>query len=51
MDPGAAKALLAAAGDLEGCGVTLDCPNDRYINDEAICGTPRSSSRPTAAMP
>ena len=37
FDPSAAKALLAAAGYPEGFAVTLDCPNDRYINDEAIC--------------
>ena len=37
FDPGAAKALLAAAGYPEGFAVTLDCPNDRYINDAAIC--------------
>jgi peptide/nickel transport system substrate-binding protein len=39
FDPSAAKALLAAAGYPEGFAVTLDCPNDRYINDEAICRT------------
>ena len=37
FDPDAAKALLAAAGYPDGFAVTLDCPNDRYINDEAIC--------------
>ncbi len=37
FDPDAAKALLAAAGYPEGFAVTLDCPNDRYINDQAIC--------------
>jgi peptide/nickel transport system substrate-binding protein len=37
FDPSAAKALLVAAGYPEGFVVTLDCPNDRYINDEAIC--------------
>ncbi len=36
-DPDAAKKLLAEAGYPNGFGVTLDCPNDRYINDEAIC--------------
>ena len=36
-DPEAAKALLAAAGYPDGFSVTLDCPNNRYINDEAIC--------------
>ena len=30
-------ALLAEAGYEDGFRVTLDCPNDRYINDEAIC--------------
>ena len=32
-----AKRLLAEAGYANGFGVTLDCPNDRYVNDEAIC--------------
>jgi peptide/nickel transport system substrate-binding protein len=36
-DPEAAKRLLAEAGYPEGFGITLDCPNNRYINDEAIC--------------
>ena len=36
-DPNAAKQLLADAGYPDGFEVTLDCPNDRYINDEAIC--------------
>ena len=36
-DPEAAKALLAEAGYPDGFGVTMDCPNDRYVNDEAIC--------------
>ena len=36
-DPEAAKALLAAAGYPDGFEVTLDCPNDRYVNDEEIC--------------
>ena len=36
-DPAGAKKLLAEAGYPEGFGVTLDCPNDRYINDEQIC--------------
>lgn len=36
-DPEASKKLLAEAGYPNGFGVTLDCPNDRYINDEAIC--------------
>jgi len=37
LDPNGAKKLLAEAGYPDGFGVTLDCPNDRYINDEAIC--------------
>ncbi|WP_244314372.1 ABC transporter substrate-binding protein [Pannonibacter tanglangensis] len=32
-----AKALLAEAGYPEGFSVDLNCPNDRYLNDEAIC--------------
>jgi peptide/nickel transport system substrate-binding protein len=32
-----AKALLAEAGYPEGLGVVLDCTNNRYLNDEAIC--------------
>lgn len=36
-DLAAAKGLLADAGYLTGFEVTLDCPNNRYINDEEIC--------------
>jgi len=36
-DPEASKKLLAEAGYPNGFKVTLDCPNDRYINDEQIC--------------
>jgi peptide/nickel transport system substrate-binding protein len=36
-DPEAAKKLLAEAGYPNGFEVTLDCPNNRYINDEEIC--------------
>jgi peptide/nickel transport system substrate-binding protein len=36
-DRGRAKKLLAEAGYPDGFEVTLDCPNNRYINDEAIC--------------
>jgi peptide/nickel transport system substrate-binding protein len=32
-----ANKLMADAGYADGFSVTLDCPNDRYINDEAIC--------------
>jgi len=31
------RKLLADAGYPKGFEVTLDCPNNRYINDEAIC--------------
>jgi peptide/nickel transport system substrate-binding protein len=37
LDLDAAKKLLAEAGYPNGFGVTLDCPNDRYVSDEAIC--------------
>jgi peptide/nickel transport system substrate-binding protein len=33
----AAKALLVEAGYPDGFEVTMDCPNDRYVNDERIC--------------
>lgn len=36
-DVEAAKALMAEAGYGDGFTIQLDCPNDRYINDEAIC--------------
>ncbi|TWH00632.1 peptide/nickel transport system substrate-binding protein [Mesorhizobium sp. J18] len=36
-DPEAAKQLLADAGYPEGFTVGMDCPNDRYVNDEQIC--------------
>lgn len=36
-DPEAAQALLAEAGYPEGFSIGMDCPNDRYVNDEAIC--------------
>ena len=32
-----AKTLMAEAGYADGFSIRLDCPNDRYINDEAIC--------------
>ena len=32
-----ARKLLAEAGYPQGFEVTLDCPNNRYINDERIC--------------
>jgi len=37
FDVEAAKKLLADAGYPNGFSVTIDCPNDRYVNDEAIC--------------
>ena len=36
-DVAAAKALMAEAGYADGFDIALNCPNDRYINDEAIC--------------
>ena len=36
-DVDAAKQLLADAGYTDGFEVELRCPNDRYVNDEAIC--------------
>lgn len=32
-----ARALMVDAGYSNGFSIQLDCPNDRYINDEAIC--------------
>jgi peptide/nickel transport system substrate-binding protein len=37
FDIAASKKLLADAGYPNGFEVTLDCPNNRYINDEKIC--------------
>jgi peptide/nickel transport system substrate-binding protein len=36
-DPDGAKKLLTEAGYPDGFQVTMDCPNDRYVNDAAIC--------------
>ncbi|NKB59318.1 MAG: ABC transporter substrate-binding protein [Alphaproteobacteria bacterium] len=36
-DPALSKKLLAEAGYPNGFSIQLDCPNNRYINDEAIC--------------
>jgi peptide/nickel transport system substrate-binding protein len=36
-DMNAAKKLLAEAGYPNGFEVQLDCPNNRYVNDERIC--------------
>lgn len=32
-----AKELMVEAGYPDGFSLTMDCPNDRYVNDEAIC--------------
>jgi peptide/nickel transport system substrate-binding protein len=37
LDPEASKKLLAEAGYPNGFEVGMDCPNDRYVNDEQIC--------------
>jgi peptide/nickel transport system substrate-binding protein len=37
VDVAKAKALLAEAGYPNGFSVSFNCPNDRYLNDEAIC--------------
>jgi peptide/nickel transport system substrate-binding protein len=37
VDVAGAKKLLADAGYPNGFEVGMDCPNDRYVNDEAIC--------------
>ncbi|MEN9538003.1 MAG: hypothetical protein RLZZ126_238, partial [Pseudomonadota bacterium] len=36
-DPEGAKKLLAEAGYPSGFEVTMNCPNDRYVNDGEIC--------------
>ncbi len=37
LDLAAARKLMADAGYADGFEVTLDCPNNRYINDEELC--------------
>ena len=37
FDVEAAQALLAEAGYPDGFSFGLKCPNDRYLNDEAVC--------------
>jgi peptide/nickel transport system substrate-binding protein len=39
FDVAKAKALMAESGYPDGFEVQLDCPNNRYINDEEICIT------------
>jgi peptide/nickel transport system substrate-binding protein len=36
-DPAASKTLLTEAGFPNGFEFTMDCSNDRYVNDEKIC--------------
>ena len=36
-DVAAARKLMHEAGYADGFEVTLDCPNNRYVNDEEIC--------------
>jgi peptide/nickel transport system substrate-binding protein len=37
FDLAQARRLMAEAGYPDGFDVTLDCPNNRYVNDEEIC--------------
>ena len=37
VDAEGAKKLLAEAGYPQGFEFTLDCPNNRYVNDEEVC--------------
>ena len=37
FDPELSRELLAQAGYPDGFSMGMDCPNDRYVNDEAIC--------------
>lgn len=37
VDQDRARELLAEAGYPDGFNITMHCPNDRYVNDEAIC--------------
>ena len=39
FDLDASKKLMTAAGYADGFEITLDCPNNRYVNDEDICKT------------
>jgi len=37
FDPDAARRLLAEAGFPNGFGLTIACPNNRFVNDERVC--------------
>ena len=37
FDVARAKTLMAEAGYADGFEVTIDCPNNRYVNDDEIC--------------
>lgn len=37
FDQAAARALMAEAGYADGFTVGMDCPNDRWVNDEQVC--------------
>jgi peptide/nickel transport system substrate-binding protein len=37
FDVAAARRLMKEAGYEDGFELTMDCPNDRYVNDELIC--------------
>jgi peptide/nickel transport system substrate-binding protein len=37
FDPEASRKLLAEAGYPQGFELTMNCPNDRYVNDASIC--------------
>lgn len=39
FDLAAARKLMVEAGFSTGFDVTLDCPNNRYVNDERVCVT------------
>jgi peptide/nickel transport system substrate-binding protein len=47
VDVAKAKSLVAEAGFLNGFSLTMHCPNDRYVNDEAICQAIVSQLAPT----
>jgi peptide/nickel transport system substrate-binding protein len=50
-DPAAAKRLLAEAGYPDGFGMTLACPNDRWVDDARVClGVAQMLSRGGFAM-